>query len=166
MCRRNLFIPDKMAYTKGKDRPEGECILCAIAEDDPQVSNLVVGRRDGFIVSLNLYPYNPGHLMVFPEEHLEDLRQLSEERLCTMFSLTRMCMDVLDELYQPKGYNLGFNIGRSSGASILHLHQHIVPRYSRELGLIDVISGTRVIVEDPIITKEKLFAAFKERGAI
>jgi ATP adenylyltransferase len=124
----------------------------------------VVGQADGFIASLNLYPYNPGHLIVFPERHVLDIRELSDQETLRFLSLTKICMEVLDKLYQPQGYNLGCNIGAVSGASIIHLHQHIVPRYPRELGLIDIIGGARVIVEDPTATREKLISAFEERG--
>jgi diadenosine tetraphosphate (Ap4A) HIT family hydrolase len=45
-----------------------------------------------------------------------------------------------------------------------HLHLHIVPRYRNEIGFIDIINGTRVIVEDPLKTKARLIEAFKEDG--
>ena len=53
-------------------------------------------------------------------------------------------------------------MGESSGASIPHLHLHVVPRYPRELGFMDVIGGARIIIEDPIVTQEKLVKIFQE----
>jgi ATP adenylyltransferase len=164
MKKRNLFVPNKLDYTRHQQSSETDCILCAIVRGEPQVTNLVVGRLEGFLASLNLYPYNPGHLIVFPERHLLDIRELSDREILDCFSLVKICMEVLDKLYQPQGYNLGCNIGAVSGASITHLHQHVVPRYPRELGLIDIIGGARVIVEDPTTTREKLISAFQERG--
>ena len=63
--RNHLFNTDKLKYVNG-DRPGVACILCAIRDRDPDVVNLEVARRDGFIVSVNLYPFNPGHVMIFP----------------------------------------------------------------------------------------------------
>ena len=56
----------------------------------------------------------------------------------------------------------GYNMGESSGASIPHLHLHVVPRYPRELGFMDVIGGARIIIEDPNVTQEKLHKIFQE----
>jgi ATP adenylyltransferase len=53
-------------------------------------------------------------------------------------------------------------MGDASGASIPHLHLHVVPRYPRELGFMDVISGARIIIEDPNVTQEKLAQIFQE----
>ena len=48
------------------------------------------------------------------------------------------------------------------GASIAHFHLHVVPRYPRELGFMDVIGGARIIIEDPNATQEKLVQIFQE----
>ncbi|HAV43220.1 TPA: HIT family hydrolase [bacterium] len=161
MERGNLFIPGKLPYARGK-RPEVDCILCAIRDKDERVKNLVVYEVERFIVTLNLYPYAPGHLMIFPKSHLLDLREINQEDLKELHRLTTLSLDVLDHLYQPHGYNLGYNVGVVSGASMEHLHLHIVPRYRNEMGFLDIINGARIIVEDPVETKDKLKEAFKQ----
>ncbi len=113
-------------------------------------------------ISVNLYPFNPGHLMVFPTEHKTDIRQLSNAEFHELDHLQRLTLDILDELYQPHGYNVGYNLGSAGGASIDHLHLHIVPRYHNEPGIIDVLSGSRVLVEDPLITRDRVRAAFSK----
>ncbi|HAW86309.1 MAG TPA: histidine triad (HIT) protein, partial [Spirochaetaceae bacterium] len=70
-----FFNFDKLDYLRG-EKPEG-CILCLVAADDPAVPCLVVFQNELAIVSLNLYPYNPGHLIVFPRRHVVDLRQVT-----------------------------------------------------------------------------------------
>ena len=60
-----FFNFDKLGYLKG-GKPEG-CILCLVAAGSDEVERLVVHESASFVVSLNLYPYNPGHLIVFPE---------------------------------------------------------------------------------------------------
>ena len=50
----------------------------------------------------------------------------------------------------------------TSGASIEHLHCHIVPRHRNETGVLEMVSeGTRVIVEDPNMTLDKLREAWR-----
>jgi len=63
---------------------------------------------------------------------------------------------LLDELYAPKGYNIGINEGRSAGASIEHLHIHVLPRYSSELGYIDIFGNARVVPEGLDAVKKKV----------
>ena len=160
--RKNLFVPNKMPYAKGKNRPDVACILCAIVEKDEKVERLEVHRTELFTISLNLYPYSPGHLLIFPNRHIIDVREMSSEEVQELHDLQCLSFEVLTRAYQPRGFNVGYNMGESSGASIPHLHLHVVPRYPRELGFMDVIGGARIIIEDPNATQEKLQQLFKE----
>ncbi|MCE5273064.1 HIT domain-containing protein [bacterium] len=163
---KHLVIPGKLGYVRGA-KPKVDCILCSIRDRDSRVVSLEVHRGRLMLVSLNLFPYNPGHLMIFPLRHLTDLRQFNREEVLEMHRLQKNCMGVLDELYSPAGFNVGYNIGPTSGASIEHIHCHLVPRHRNELGLLEMISqGTRVLVEDPHETLAKLRATFERRGLV
>ncbi len=149
-----FFNFDKMTYIKGR-KPQG-CILCMLVERSPEIVDLTIVREELFAASVNLYPYNPGHLLVFPLRHVEDIRELTakeESRLC---ALQRYLLTLLDHAYSPHGYNMGYNMGYPAGASIEHLHLHIIPRYPRETGIADLIAGKRVLVEDPRETAGRL----------
>jgi ATP adenylyltransferase len=74
--RKNIFVPSKGEYVRGK-RPTVDCILCSIIQNDPKAINLKIFRSKSFIVAVNLYPYNPGHLMIFPNRHIEEIEKLS-----------------------------------------------------------------------------------------
>ncbi|MFW6312446.1 MAG: HIT family protein [Spirochaetota bacterium] len=152
-----FFNFDKMKYVTGT-RPEG-CILCLIRAKSEQVADLTVYSDELFTVSVNLYPYNPGHLMVFPNRHLEDVRQFTRDEDRRMSELTRRFLDLLDRTHQPAGYNIGYNMGASAGASIDHIHLHLIPRYPREIGIADLVAGKRVLIEDPRVTQQRLTEA-------
>lgn len=160
--RRNLFIPGKMAYVRGEKKPEVDCILCAIVNEDDRVARLEVYRSELSLVTLNLYPYAPGHLMVFPKRHITDPRMLTTEESIDLANMQSLCLDVLDGIYAPHGYNIGYNIGEAGGASIAHLHLHIVPRYKRETGFIDILGGVKIIIEDPNVTLSKVKEGFNK----
>jgi ATP adenylyltransferase len=152
-----FFNFDKMKYVKER-RPDG-CILCLIRAKSDRVVDLTVYSDELFTVSVNLYPYNPGHLMVFPSRHIEDVRQLTDEEQARMTELTNRFLDVLDATHQPSGYNVGYNMGAPAGASIDHLHLHIIPRYPREIGIADLVAGKRVLIEDPRVTQSRIMEA-------
>ena len=158
--RKHLFVPGKRDYIKGKKRPAVGCILCAILANDENVQRLEVTRDDLFCVSVNLYPYNPGHLMIFPLRHVVDPRQLTRDEVLALHAWQEKVLERLDRLYQPLGYNIGMNVGEASGASIDHLHQHIVPRYHKELGFVDILNGSKIMIEDPQVTLARLREAF------
>lgn len=153
------IVANKLGYARGK-RPPVDCILCAVAAGDPKVDNLLVYRHGGHFVTMNLYPYNPGHLMIVPERHILDVRELNDAEVMAVHHLQILSLRVLDHVYSPGGYNVGYNIGKASGASIPHIHLQIVPRYLSEVGFFDILSDSRVIVEEPQVTKQRLTEAF------
>jgi len=153
-----FFNFDKLVYLKG-EKPDG-CILCLVRDGSEAVQSLVVHETALSMVSLNLYPYNPGHLIVFPRRHVNDLRQLGDEERADPDALSRLCLDVLDTTHGPAAYNIGYNMGLAAGASIDHLHMHIIPRYPREIGITELLAGRRVLVQDPLETQRILRAAF------
>lgn len=153
-----FFNFDKIEYLTGA-RPAG-CILCLVGEKSPEVANLCVHESEFFLVSVNLYPYNPGHLIIFPRRHLTDIRALSRDERIALDDLTDLSLSILDKTHKPAGYNIGYNMGGCAGASIEHLHLHVIPRYNREIGIAELIAGKRVLVEDPLETRDRVKAAF------
>jgi len=155
-----LFSFNKIAYLKGK-RPSG-CILCLVKDNSPEVEKLIVHESAHFIVSINLYPYNPGHLLIFPKRHITDIRAYTDQEKAELDRLLSLCLDAIDRYGKPSAYNIGYNMGLSAGASIEHLHLHIIPRYPREIGIAELIGGSRVLVQDPKDTLAQLREIFKE----
>ncbi len=156
LFKKHLQAQAKSDYVRGNDKPKVECILCSIIKDSKEVKSLKLHQDDIGAISLNLYPYNPGHLMVFPIRHVIDFRDLNDKEILHLSQLIKKSQDMLSDLYNPEGFNIGMNIGKISGASILHLHIHIVPRYKNELGYIDIIGKTRIVVEPVSKVFEKL----------
>ena len=154
-----FFSFNKIDYVKRKK--DGSCILCSIGKEDDK-DNLKVLETKYFIQCVNLYPYNPGHLMIFPKRHVEDLREFNKKEQDEFWEIKKHSLNALDNLYQPNAYNVGFNIHLEAGASIKHIHLHIIPRYPNEIGVAELIGGARVLVEDPKITKEKLIKYYKD----
>ena len=65
------FTPWRMAYISSADAPQSDaCILCVRGSEEPTAANLVLFRGTSCYVLMNLYPYNTGHLMIVPYEHV------------------------------------------------------------------------------------------------
>ena len=91
---------------------------------------------------LNLYPYNPGHLMVCPYRHVADYTDLDEAETVELGRFTQTAMRVIRRVSGPHGFNLGMNQGHVAGAGIAaHLHQHVVPRWGGDTNFMPVIGA-------------------------
>lgn len=155
---------EKIAYIKGPAAPS--CILCAIRDRAEWVVNLSFAESAFFIACVNLYPFNAGHLLVFPKRHVEHVAELSDDEALDLHRSTLVLLDVLKTTHQPAAFNIGYNMGRAAGASIDHLHQHIIPRYPREIGMADLIAGKRVLIEAPEVSADRLRAATERDGRL
>ena len=159
---RFYLTPKKLSYVRGK-KPDVGCILCAIRDDDQRLHRLVVKRNEQLIVSLNLHPYSPGHLMIFPQRHLTDIRELSNEEVIGVFRLQKQAMSALEAVYGSSGFYIGYNVGSSSGASIEHLHCHVIPHRANRLELPKMVSSkARLGLEDSREALRKIREAFAQ----
>lgn len=163
------FTPWRLKYIKrGEAPPEGACVFCAMgaAPPDHDAENLLLHRGERCFVVMNLYPYNTAHLMVVPFAHTADLVGLDAPCAEELFELTRRSVALLGAEYQPHGFNLGMNLGRTAGAGIAeHLHMHIVPRWNGDTNFMPVVGGTKLIPEDLDGTYARLLPAFRGLAA-
>lgn len=147
MAKHRIWAPWRLAYVKdaAKDSEE-ECIFCAKPAQGDDEANLIVHRAEHSFVLLNLFPYTNGHLMVAPYQHLARLQDLPAETVAEMMTLAQRAMARLEEVYDPHGYNVGFNQGRVAGAGFEHhIHMHVVPRWGGDTNFMPVIADTRVM---------------------
>ncbi|EFW89896.1 histidine triad (HIT) protein [Haladaptatus paucihalophilus DX253] len=159
-----VFAPWRMEWVERDTDEEFEgCVFCAFPKRDDDREHLVVARNDHAVVMLNNYPYNPGHVMVIPNEHERDYAALGEETLLGHARMKQRTFDAMEAAFSPDGFNAGLNIGEGSGGSIDHLHTHVVPRWTGDTNFMPVISDTKVIVEGLDDTYDKLHAAFAEQ---
>lgn len=154
-----LWNPHRMAYvSKGQDQVTGEatCPFCAAparADEDA----LIVARGSTCFALLNLYPYNPGHLLVCPYRHVPDYTDLTVEETAEFARFSQIGMTALRLASNCTGYNLGMNQGVTGGAGIAaHLHQHVVPRWSGDGNFLPIIAQTKNMAQTLGTVREAL----------
>jgi ATP adenylyltransferase len=158
----HLYTPWRMAYIRGEKKPLEGCIFCqlAISEDD---QNQIIARSEHVFVTLNIYPYNNGHLMVIPYEHVSTPESLAADVLTDLMVTVNRCLTVLRKAYNPPAFNLGANLGPAAGAGIAeHYHFHIVPRWPGDANFMTVVGNTRVIPDSLDNTYRELKATWNE----
>jgi len=140
------------------------CFLCDAVrspkEEWREKLVLHVGKK-AFVI-FNKYPYNAGHLMVAPIEHVGNYLALDEETVLEIHKLTQACIRALQETIKPHGFNLGYNLGRAAGAGLEdHIHFHIVPRWNGDTNFMPTLSNTKVISQDLYELYDRLKPVFE-----
>lgn len=142
-----------------EEKPNG-CVFCRkVTGTDDRAEHVLIRGEHGF-VTLNLYPYNNGHLLVLPYAHVPSLEDLPIETLTELMLLVNRSLTILRFALHPHGFNLGVNLGKVAGAGVEdHVHIHIVPRWEADTNFMPITARTRVIPEWVDETYERLAQA-------
>ena len=159
-----LWTPHRMAYIDaGGKRADDECPFCVIPTL-PDEEGLIVARGETGYVVLNLFPYNPGHLLVVPFRHVAGYEELTDGEAVELARLTRQSIVALRAASGPQGFNVGMNLGAIAGAGIAaHLHQHVVPRWGGDTNFMPVVGHTRVLPQLLAETRTRVSAAWSSQ---
>jgi ATP adenylyltransferase len=159
---KHLFSPWRSAYIKTfseNKQPHG-CLFCRIIKEKGKkadAANLVVWRGKFCFVVMNRYPYNSGHLMIVPYRHLSSFVKLTPEEHGEIMVATGNCIQALEQISKPQGFNFGANLGRTAGAGIdKHVHFHLVPRCNGDTNFMPVLSDVKLISENMDTIRSKL----------
>ena len=106
-----------------------ECLFCKWKEEKDKIiieNELAFARYDEFAVS-------KGHMLFMTKRHIKDFFETTEEERIALFELMDKAKKLLDEKYNPDGYNIGMNCGEMAGQSVMHIHVHLIPRYKGDV---------------------------------
>ena len=147
-----------MRYVGGGTRESG-CIFCTRLADHNDVGSLIIHRGPRAFVILNRYPYNTGHLMLVPHDHVPDFESLDSAAIAEMAGLLPSLTRALRRSLGCDGFNIGVNVGAVAGAGVAaHLHQHVVPRWLGDANFMPILASTMVLPELIPVTYAKLRA--------
>jgi ATP adenylyltransferase len=133
------------------------CFLCEKPKETNDETNLILHRGKSNFIILNSFPYNPGHLLVAPYRHIDNLDALTDEEAKEQFDLVKLSLRLLTEVTKPTGFNMGMNLGKVAGAGLDdHIHTHVVPRWQGDTNFMPVISNTKVLSEALAVSYKKL----------
>ncbi len=159
-----LYTPWRMKYISNQTKESG-CVFCKAFNDEPthDRANFLVYRGEHTFTMMNIYPYNTGHLLILPHEHVGALDKTSVAMQTEMMTLATYFTNILAKLFRADGFNLGMNLGKAAGAGIdSHIHFHIVPRWLGDSNFVSVIGETRVLPEELGNTYDKIIEAMNK----
>jgi ATP adenylyltransferase len=164
---RMKYIDEMKARKRaGVEENEETCFFCAGLRGADGPDNLILIREPRAMVMLNLYPYNPGHLMIAPRRHVASPRELDPGESAAVMDLLGRSEGLLARAFEPEGFNVGMNLGRCAGAGVPgHLHLHLIPRWTGDTNFMPLTAGAKVMVESVAETYARLAGLIADGGA-
>ena len=119
--------------------PNNPCLFCNVEKSGCAYENELA------YASYDSYPVTEHHCLIIPKRHIKDYFDLSNEELVACNDLVQILKkEIIKKDPSVKGFNLGTNIGKVSGQSILHCHLHLIPR--REGDVDNPQGGVRSVI--------------------
>ena len=141
----NLWAPWRMEYILNNKDDQG-CIFCSDKRVGYDRGRLMLHIGDRVLVMMNRYPYTGGHLLIAPRRHTADLPGLAREESAYLWEYSRHAVDIIAQVTEAQGYNLGMNLGRAAGSGVEeHLHMHALPRWDGDTNFMHIVADTATV---------------------
>lgn len=150
-----LWTPWRMRYVGGHREPG--CVFCNRLASGDDVASLILWRGERAFVIMNLFPYNTGHVMLVPNDHVAGHETADPAALSEMATTLPGVLRALRRVLNCGGFNIGTNVGDVAGAGVAeHLHEHVVPRWTGDANFMPILASTMVLPELIPVTDAKL----------
>ena len=80
-------------------------------------------------ISSKFFKNNPGHVIVFPMKHYENIFDLPEEEANSIMKVAKEITLAMKEIRQCDGVVLQQNNEPAAGQHAFHYHMHVIPRF-------------------------------------
>jgi diadenosine tetraphosphate (Ap4A) HIT family hydrolase len=96
------------------------------------------------------YPLSKGHVLIVPKRHVTNYFELPFKEQSACWFMANKVQEILSKEFQPDGFNVGMNINRDAGQTMMHANIHIIPRYQGDAagtkgGMRSVIPKRKII---------------------
>lgn len=105
-----------------------DCIFCKIINGD--IPSYKVYEDDLVYAFLDINPDSPGHTLIIPKKHYQDLVSIDNETLIHIFDVARILKEKLEKKLNSDGLTLIQNNGDVQ--EVKHFHLHLKPYYNNK----------------------------------
>jgi diadenosine tetraphosphate (Ap4A) HIT family hydrolase len=78
-------------------------------------------------------PVSRGHTLVVPRREIATWFDATPDEHAALAALVGDVREQLDAEVAPDGYTLGVNVGEAAGQTVMHLHVHVIPRWTGDV---------------------------------
>ena len=103
------------------------CPFCNLPRDR------IVFDSELALVIRDKFPVSPGHTLIVPKRHVASFCDTTPEEQAALLKLLRIARVDLDHVHHPAAYNVGVNDGAAAGQTVMHLHVHLIPRFTGDM---------------------------------
>ena len=118
------------------------CLFCRIIKKE--IPAYMIYEDENTVAVLDVHPRAPGHVIVLPKIHSENILDLPNEKIGFLFEAVKKIAKRLKDMLKCDGLTIGINQGRASGQMVDHLHVHLIPRWQNDGG-----SSIHSVVDNP-----------------
>jgi histidine triad (HIT) family protein len=111
--------------------PVPGCPFCAAGRGEPLDTELIC-EGETWVALFPLEPATPGHTLVIPRRHVEDLWDVDPPLGRDLMDAVLRVGNAIQTALEPDGMNLITSAGRVAEQTVFHLHLHLVPRWRHD----------------------------------
>jgi histidine triad (HIT) family protein len=114
----------------GEPKP---CVFCEIVAGRTEAA--VVYRDERVVAFMDIAPHNPGHVLVVPVQHADDILTVPTDTAEEMMVVAQRSARAIRKAgLKADGFNFRMNAGAAAGQTVFHAHLHVVPRFVGDEG--------------------------------
>jgi histidine triad (HIT) family protein len=140
-----------------------ECVFCEIMAG--RAPGDIVYQDDLTVAFIDPRQHNPGHVLVVPRTHINDIRELDPRTGAGLMDTLIKIAIAVTQAFPSEGMSLWHAIGPAAFQEVPHMHMHVHPRRLGD-GLLRVYPGP-LLDADPVVRAsyaERLRSALAEPG--
>lgn len=107
-----------------------DCVFCRIVAGVEPAS--FVYQDDDVVAFLDLFPVIPGHTLVVPRRHADDLLTCPPDLAGRLFAASARVAAAVVAATGAEGFNVWNANGHAAGQTVFHLHLHVMPRFAAD----------------------------------
>jgi histidine triad (HIT) family protein len=104
-----------------------DCLFCGIV--DGSVPSQTVDSDERTMSFMDINPATPGHALVIPRAHSEDLMEIDPEDLTATSLAAQRLANRMEAVLKPDGFNVLNACRAAAWQTVFHFHLHVIPRY-------------------------------------
>ncbi len=119
---------------------ESNCIFCKRLN-----CKVIEEKKHFFIIRDTAYPVTKHHTLIITNRHIDNFFELTLAELNELNQILKEQKKKLNSLDKTiSGFNVGVNVGKDAGQSIMHCHIHLIPRRKGDID--DPTGGVRGVI--------------------